>query len=288
MDSELLATQLKKHFGFSGVLRLQDLMNLAPRLGISSITPYAPASKERGAFGKLGQHIEILFKEDDWDGSQEHSIGHELREIIGKVASELDPNFVDAEGNELEDIADSFSAALFMDKESFYDDMISTGFDPITLRNHYHKSYIGIMGRMATILRFKTPREFIWVSVLESDSTAPAGYFRAKCFHRSPRYIPKVRYQIPNFLFPKRGQLVPILGNMKKAFESKRSVYIRKLNGLDFWNQYSLSVIIRPVIWAGKVAKLLVIALPESDAYKLRPQLISAKPLITDESFQVL
>jgi hypothetical protein len=287
-EPESLAEEFRKFFAFSDVLRLNDLKKLAPRIGIASINPYKPASKERGAHAELKNDTEVLYKYDDWSGSQEHTIGHELREIIGKVAKDMFPDFKDAEGEELENEADAFSAALLMEKNRFYSDMIVTGLDPIALKNLYNKSYIAVISRMATVFGLSPSREFIWGSICEYEDGVRQGFFRAKCFHRSPRYIPRVRYRTPNFLFPKRGQLVPLQGNLLIAKENKKAVFIRRLIGLDFWNAYSLSVIIRPVIWNGETAKLIVVAIPEEDSYKFRPQLRSTMPITVAASFQII
>lgn len=287
-DAEVLSTEFRHFFHLGGAPRLDDLIRLAPKIGVSTIGPFPSVSGERGFFVKLDQDVEVHYKHDDWSGSQEHTIGHEIREIIGTVAGELFPDFVDFEGEDLENEADAFAAALSMEKGSFYGDMVSCGYDPIYLHGKYHKSYIGVVSRMATVLDMCLPKVQFWGSVFESDQDAPPGYFRAKCFHRSPRYLPFVRYKVPNFLFPKRGQLVPLKGGLLKAFGLKRPVLIRRIIGLDFWDLFTLSAIVRPVLWGGEVAKLIVIALQENEAYRFREQILSVSPTVMDESFQSL
>jgi len=235
----------------------------------------------------LALRLTCYIKEDDWDGSQEFTIPHEIREIIGTEAQKLYPSFVEAEGEELENKADAFAAALLMEWVSFKADMISSGLDPLFLHEKYHKSYIAIISRMATILCGKGGFPF-WGSVLQEQTNREKDCFIAGCFHRSPKYLPKVRYAIPNFIFPKRGQLVPISGNLATCFEQHNPILIRRLTGLDFWNKYCLSVIIRPVIWANRVAKIIIIAIPEAYLPRLRPQLQIVSPTYIEESFQFI
>lgn len=286
-DSELLASRFKGFFHIEGALRLWDLKALVERLGITSIEPFKPIAGERGSFAKYGAKIIVQYKYDDWDGSQEHTIGHELREIIGKITVELFPGFQDVKGEELENEADAFAAALLMDKDRFYADMDESGYDPISLHKKYHKSYIGIVSRMATVLNMRDPKEALWASVLEFKPDLPPGYFRSACFHRSPQYIPKTRYLAPNIFFPKRGQLRYLDGSLGTAFRSQQPVYIQRIEGLDFWNMFCLSAIIRPVVWSGSVEKLIVIAVPENDASKIRRQIIACAPIVVERTNQL-
>ena len=200
----------------------------------------------------------------------------------------MDPTFIDATGVELENEADAFSAALHMDKDDFMDDMIASGYDPIYLQQKYHKAYIGIVSRMASVSDLQTPKGHIWCSVFETEPELPEGYLVAKCFHRSPSYNPRARYRVPNSFFPKRGMKVKMQKHLLTAYTRKTSVYIQRLTGLDFWNRYCLSVIIRPVIWRSEVAKLIVICIPEEKSDLLRPQLQRISPIISKESFQLL
>ena len=288
-DPEVLAGEFRKFFEIRGILRLQQLRELCQNtLGLARLTPYSPPGQERGTFVKLERLIQLFYKADDWEGSQEFTIVHELREIIGAVAKEVDPLFVDATGEDLEIQADAFAAALLTEKEGFLRDMEFSGLDPICLHTKYHKSYIGVVSRIATVLDSQNPKGHFWGAVFEDDPMAPKGYFKAKCFHRSPRYKPKVRYQVPNFLFPKRGQLVPLRGALLTALCHRQAVFIQRLTGLDFWDRYCLSVIIRPVDWWGRVAVLIVVAVPEQRADTVRPQIAAASPLIVEESFQQL
>jgi len=286
-EPEVLATEFRQYFGINGVPRLFYLKQLALNdLGIYEIGPQRAIGGKRGWFFKYGNNIELQYKVDDWDGSKEFTIAHEIREIMGVVMKDIYPEFVDVEGEELESEAEAFAAAFLMDKDEFYADMVACGFDPIWLHEKYHKSYIAIVSRMATILQ--PMKGCFWASVYEFDENAPQGFVVARCFHRSPKYIPRVRYRVPNFLFPKRGQLVPLKSNLEIASVQRRPVYVQQLKGLDFWEKYCLSVIIRPVLWGGKVAKLIVVAVPYRDSDKFQKQVLSIRPLVVQESFQVI
>lgn len=286
-DPEILATEFRRFFGINGAPRLLDLRQVAlNELGISEIEPHKPVDGKRGWYLKHGDYIKLLYSVDEWDGSQEFTVGHELREIIGKICEDVDPQFIDVVGEGLEVSSDAFSAALLMDKDEFYADMVASGYDPIWLHEKYHKSYIAIISRMATVLQ--PVKGHFWGSVCEFNDEVRPGFVLARCFHRSPKYIPRVRYRVPNFLFPKRGQLVPLKSNLEIASVQRRPVYVQQLKGLDFWEKYCLSVIIRPVLWGGKVAKLIVIAVPYRDSDKLQKQLLSIQPIMVQESFQLI
>lgn len=288
-DSELLAAEFGKFFGSIGHLRKEALIAfLKGRLGIKNISPSDNLGVDRGINVRLAGKMLVLYKIDDWDGSQEFTIIHELRELIGYACQEVMPSFEDCSNEELENQADAFAAALLMESDDFYKNMLSSGFDPILLHKIYNKAYIAVVARMASVLRGKNPPLALWTSVLETCNKTDQGLLRAACFHRSPRYKPAARYKVPNFLFPKRGQLVQIDDVMKTAINSQGAVYIRRLRGLDFWNQYCLSVMIRPVIWMEQVAKLIFLALPEDESHLFRKQIQATNPIIIDNSFQML
>lgn len=286
-NSEVLAEAFRDYFGIRGNPRLSDLINLARGpLGISNISTDTLPPGLHGMFSKLSDKIDVIYKRDDWDGTQEFTIAHEFREIIGVIFEGIDPLFKDVEEEELENEADAFAAALLMEKEQFLVEVLNSGFDPIFLHEKFHKSYIAVISRMAGVLRQQSPPLHFWGEVLEYEEMAPAGFFVAKCFHRSPSYVPKVRYMVPNFFFPKRGQLVPLHGSLQIAFATRRPVSVIKLSGLDFWNIYCLSVIIRPVIWSSNVEKLIIIALPFDKRNMLRKQISLCDPIPIEEKFQ--
>jgi len=288
-DPEYLAKEFRRFCGIKGDLTKFEFINIFKnKLGIDKISPESLPFECRGLFGKHQDNFAILYRKDDWDGSQEFTLGHEIREIIGAVIKEIDPSFSDATGEELENEADAFSAALHMEKDSFTAEMIACGYDPIYLQRKFHKAYIGIVSRMASVSNLQTPKGHLWCSVFETESGLPDGYLVAKCFHRSPRYNPRVRYRVPNSFFPKRGMKVKMQKHLLTAYTRKTPVYIQRLTGLDFWNKYCLSVVIRPVIWGNEVAKLIVICVPEEKSYLLRPQLQKISPIISKESFQLL
>jgi hypothetical protein len=140
---------------------------------------------------------------------------------------------------------------------------------------------------MASVLSQEDHSPF-WGSVFERKDNIIPGFFVSGCFHRTHPYLPSVRYAIPNIIFPKRGQLVPIRGSLRKAVEEKEAVFINQLADLDFWDKYCLSVLIRPVKWKDKVVKLIIIALPQEHIHKIRTQLHRVSPIIVEKVHQFL
>lgn len=286
-DSELLALEFRKFFRLPGDLRLADLGDFVNKIGIVEFRQGPLPNGQRGLYARLGDKFIIQSKIDDYEGSQEFTVAHELREIIGNMAHENNPDFEESQGDDLEMEADAFAAALLMESKAFKEDTISSGLDPILLQEKYHKSYIAIISRMASVLSHEDHSPF-WGTVLEYNVNIIPGFFITGCFHRTKPYLPSVRYTTPNMVFPKRGQLVPIKGSLRKAVENGESIFIKRLSELDFWDRYCLSVLIRPVKWKEKVVKLVIIAIPDEHIYKIRTQLYRVSPIIVENVHQFL
>jgi Zn-dependent peptidase ImmA (M78 family) len=285
-DAELLALEFRRYFKLPLDLRLTELRELLEKKQIAEFKQDSLPEGNRGSYFRLEDRIIIKVNEDDWEGSQEFTIAHELREIVGDLAR-ISLGFNESSLDELELEADAFAAALLMDSRAFREDAIKSGFDPIYLHEKYHKSYIGVVSRIASVLSHENHSPF-WGTVLERQGNTPPGFFVSGCFHRTQPYLPLVRYTTPNLVFPKRGQLVPIRGCLKKAVDGCESVFINQLTELDFWDRYCLSVLIRPVIWQGRVVKLIIVAVPHEQTHKIQPQLYRVSPTIVEKAHQFI
>lgn len=235
-DAELLAKEFRNFFVYdigSGVCGFDHFVNEH----ISEIVciPQKLPKNSRGIHSILKRDILIGYEDDEWEGAQEFTIAHEIREIIGEIAERIDKTFIECKGEALERQADNFAAALLLQYKKFFQVMLDCGLDPICLRQEFNKAYVTVVARMATVIRLNSKSKIqLWAGVYERDFNESDCIFKSACFHRSTPYKPYVRYRVPNFLFPRRGQIVELNGNLLKAYGMGRSVFVEKVTGLDF------------------------------------------------------
>lgn len=288
-DCEVLAGEFRRFFKIPQIPTLKIVERIAKQeMGISEILHENETGSLIGSNIKMGNVWTVVIKKDDWEGTKLFSIAHEFREIIGKSMKEIFPHFVDSKGEALESEAEAFAAALIMDRLKFRSDMEDTGFDPIALHEIYNTAYIAVTSRMATVLSGIKPSRYFWSSVLETSGGTNDPLFTAASFHRSPQYRPKARYDPPNIFFPKRGQKVQLKNNLKKCFDTQKPIFISRWRGHDFWDEYCLSAMIRPVIWGKQVSKLIVIAVPFENSSLFDRQIGKVRPIIVEEAHQFI
>ncbi len=288
-DPEFLAMACRWYYGIEGHLTRKSLTRLMlGTMGVTAINPYPSNAGPGGMYLKAGDEIFILVRLDDTDDAQLFTLAHELREVLGECFKDVHKRLVDAEGEDLETQADAFAATLLFGDDAFGRNIFEYGLDPIRLGKMYNKSYRTIIQRIIRDLA-QLPRRFtFWGVVYELKSGDPDGYLRSGGAFRNPKFDRKSRGAMPNCLFAKRGQLVPIENHLKRSLTQERSVYIESLEGLDYWGKYNLSVVIRPHLGPRGIDRLIVIAIPKRKASALRKQILRCRPITIEKWDQTI
>lgn len=79
-----------------------------------------------------------------------------------------------------------------------------------------------------------------------------------------------------------------IVGPLKLCIVNKRPLYIDKIVGLDYWNEYCLSAVFRPLESRQEVYAIVILALQRERSRHLDRQILRIKPIRLEESFQLL
>ncbi len=285
---ESVALAVRQFYHLSGVISFADLESLAlQEMGILSIEDHPVNCKGDGMHVRYGQLSIIFVRSQDQPCTKAFTVAHELRELIGEICTSLHPRFQDLQGQDLEAASDVFASTLLLGDEAFSIKLTDAGFDPVWLADVYRLAPNTVVRRIVKTLSGRPDSPRFWASMLRWDRSVPKGYLISRGSYRTPKFGTKSRDKTPNFLFPKRGQLVPITGFIWQALEYRRPVYIHRVTGLDFSNECCLSVIIRPMIRDNAPATVLIIGLPTECSEWLREQITRVRPLIQEKSFQM-
>ena len=255
-------------------------------MGVSKIAPYPSKGKARGLYFKDKDHVTMLVRSDDSQEVRLFTLAHELREVLGAHFRDIHRQMVDVSGEDMETQADAFAATLIYGEESFRYSMFETGLDPIRLGRMYNKSSRTMISRIVRSLADLSDPVPFWATIYERRPGIPANCLYCSGTYRSPKFTRASRDKLPNALFVKRGHLVRINGNLRRALRYSRSVYTASVNGLDLWNGQPLTTVIRPHKSVTGIDRLIVVAVPRSYAERFRGRILKCRPLTNEDSFQ--
>ncbi|MBK7093482.1 MAG: hypothetical protein IPH59_17500 [bacterium] len=287
-DPEYLAMACRRFYGIKGHLTLKGFKRLLlGTMGVTAIVPYPQTLDPEACSTKKVTKSSSLFALTT-EEVQLFTLAHELREILGACFKDIHPKLVDAREEDLEAQADAFAATIIYGDDAFGLNVFEHGLDPIRLGKMYNRSYRTALTRIIRNLA-KLPRRFtFWGAIYEIRKDVPEGFLRSGGAFRNPKFDHKSRGMMPNALFAKRGQLVPIKNHLKRCLTQNRSLYIETLTGLDYWEKYPLSVVIRPHLSAKGIDRLIVIAILKEDNSALRQQILRCRPMTIEKWDQTI
>lgn len=95
-------------------------------------------------------------------------------------------------------------------------------------------------------------------------------------------------FAFPGHLVPRRH--APILEGSAawRVLRSGRPVHVERVTGYDMWGFQDLAVTAKPVRWHGKLAKVVLVAVPHRDRSVLVPQLVQGPVGRVARAYQVI
>jgi len=284
---EELAQDFSTSFRINLPITLDDQLVLAKRLGIRQVR-FVPLSDEVGGLNaRVGDVYAIRINELNHRVRQEHTLFHEVFELIQHRLEEVMHSYRRYSKLDLERAADEFASNVFMPSESFLKDAFEKGLDVIELQTKYKRAYSSILIRTARTLQ-KSGIPFVgllyedvdYENVREAkrrmkdpiESRIPLEMslrYRWTTLALSPRQNPVLASYLPT-----KGDMV-IPGTLARlAFEHRGPVLIERATGFDFFGMDDLTMLIRPVIWdRSAIAKVIITAVRYEQRRLLQPQL---------------
>ncbi len=282
-----LAEALRMHFAIPVPVVLSAQVRLAQQLGIHD---FQFVELPRGCSGynsQDGDFYTLWVSTLDHRVRQEHTIFHELYELIHRKLAEQLPTLIPLSSKERERNADEFAAAVFMPTESFAKDVLTCGLDVLRLQNLYQRSYSStLIGIKDSLRRLGIP--FVGLLYEDNDFADIEAVARRRLGDIEAR-IPlqmalhyrwtilgmsaKVNPILASHL-PRSGDMVVPGSLARMVYEHQSAVYIKQATGFDFFGLDDMTVLLRPVIWRGStIAKIIILCIRADQGDLLAPQI---------------
>ena len=168
--------------------------------------------------------------------------------------------------------AERFAAAVLMQPRAFEPLALEWGLDVLKLRRAFRCSYAAVTIRLAEVLR---DPPLMAVLYAREDKSDPAGWtdpldLRAKVVRRTRGFGTPTTFPTCGERggVPRRGRPIPPGSLAEQAARYGTARYA---------HDGGRAAIARPVFWKGKLVKVVVVAVPESYASVLGPQMVSSE-----------
>ena len=257
-DPENVASAFLRYFGIRGRPDLECLEQLLGQAGFGEVTGQRLETLRGIHYSSPRGGYDIHYRQDLWDGAKEHTVLHEAYEIIHETLSDM------ASGSQPERTvcpeADRFAAAVLMRRDAFASCAEASGLDVVALQRRFRCSYASVGLRLAEVAQHRPLMVVLYERNERGDPaewTGPAE-LQAVVVRRTPGFETR-RSQLlqgPRGGMPRPGRLPPPGSLAERVVETGRP---------HFCEDGIVSVVARPVVWKGHLAKLVVVAVPYAD-----------------------
>ena len=265
-DPEGVAARFVRYFGVPGRPIMPVLKALLEEAGFGTVSGAQLDSMKGIHFSTPEGGYDIHYREDLWDGAKEHTVLHETYEIICETLSEQDSGSPLARRVCRE--ADRFAAAVLMQPEAFSLLAESSGLDVLALQRAYRCSYASVTLRMAEVMKEPPLMAILYE---RNERRDPEGWTDP------PELRTTVVRRTRCFGTPDSPLLCGSRGGVPKRDRrpSPGSLADRVVGygRAEYDEDGDCAVIARPVIWKGRLAKVVVIAVPYRHREMLAPQI---------------
>ena len=216
-----------------------------------------------------GGGYNIYYRQDLWDGAAEHTMLHEAYEIIHETLCDMESGSPPVRKVCRE--ADRFAAAALMQPQAFSLATERSGLDVLALQRTYRCSYASVTLRLAEVME---NRPLMTVLYEREEKGDPADWTEPPVL--SATVVRRTRGFGNPATFPICGERggVPRQGRpLSPGSLAERAV---RYGSTQYAHEGGYAAIARPVLWKGRLAKVVVVAVPDSDRAVLGPQLVAS------------
>ena len=266
LDPERLAARFVRYFSVSDRPTMDELRSVLRRAGFGEVSGMHLDVKGIH-FSAPGGGYDIHYREDLWGGSSAFTVLHETYEIIHETLCDM--HFDSPPDRRVCREADRFAAAVLMQPRAFASLAEETGLDVLALQRAFQCSYASVTIRLAEVLRAPPLMAVLYERTDDGDLAgwADPPDLRATVVRRTRGFRTPASFSGERGGVPRRGRPIPY-GSL--AEQAARHGTTRCAN------DGSYAVIARPVLWNGKLAKVVVVAVQDSDSAILDPQVIAS------------
>ena len=271
LDPETLAARFVDHFGLSARPTLAELTDLAERAGFGTVREGHMDGLRGAHIGQPGGEYHIYHREDLWEGSKAQTILHEMYEItLERMAEIHSPGMPVPSGPNpvICQQAERFAAAALMQPDIFQPYARASGLDAAALHEVFGCAYSSAALRLAEVVR---DPPLLVVLYEHSERGDPAVWTEppllcCRVVKRTAGFGP-LRSRLLNGRrggMPRRDKAIPSGSLAEGAAHSGQREYAEG---------DGLAVIANPILWKGRLAKVIVVAVPLERRSVLEPQL---------------
>ena len=270
IDPEQLAARFVDCFGLSARPTLEELTALAQRAGFGTVREGQMDGLRGAHVGQPGGEYHIYHRDDLWEGSKTQTVLHEMYEIILERMDEIHspgmpvpsgPNPVVCQQ------AERFAAAALMQPDIFLPYAQASGLDVAALHEVFGCAYSSAALRLAEVMRDPPMLVVLYERVERGD---PAGWtgpalLSARVVKRTAGFGAQ-RSGLLNGQrggMPRKDKALPCGSLAERAAHSGDAEYAEG---------DGLAAIAKPVLWKGRLAKVIVVAVPWERRSVLDPQ----------------
>lgn len=294
-----LAEEFVRHFRLTGFPRMARLVELIRKERVGDVAPMDLPDDMRGAHaGFRPEPYRVYYDSKDWSGAWEHTVLHEIYEIIQEKFRDMCPAYALPRKDVLDRRADRFAAEVLMQPALFDAFLRGSGLDLALAARSYGRSYSSVAIRLAEVMKEQPllaavyarsehgePEEWTEPDQPEdfvATTVACTAGFRAA----TPRLAGQPSSCASVEVF-RRGEPPQPGSAVALAIRWGEAVYVERLAGHDsVEGAMDLVALARPLMRLGRVARVILLALPWKDRALLEPQVMRVSPRRAERACQ--
>ena len=269
LEPEGFAADFSTYFQLTACRGLNRLAELFQRTGIGKVSPAKLPGALRGIHYTLpdGSYA-IHYQEGQWAGTSEYTLLHEGYEIVYETLWDRCHN--EAPEQKVCSEADRFAAAALMPPETFAAYARASGLDVVKLHKVFGCSYSAAALRLGEVLCAQPLAVVLYERADDGDPATwerptKLGDLRATVVRRTAGFPPLRSRLLTGWRngSPRSGKPLSSGSLAERAARSGRTEYAEG---------DGIAVVAKPVFWKGRLAKVIVVALPWENRKALAPQ----------------
>ena len=265
LDPEGLAERFVRYFDVPARPTMEELKGLLKRAGFGEVSGSRHMDAKGIHFSAPGGGYDIHYREDLWAGTQDYSVIHETYEIIYETLCDMESG--SPPDRRVCRQAERFAAAVLMQPRAFEPVAVEWGLDVLKLQQAFQCSYAAVSLRLAEVLRHPPLMVVLYARDTE-DRTDPSD-LRVKVVRRTRGFGTPSGFPICGERggIPRSGRPIPP-GSLAEQAARYGTTRYGKDDGY--------AALARPVIRNGRLARVVVVAVPDGCASVLGPQMVSS------------